>query len=108
MSFSSEDFAQFASNFRWRLQGRDSRGQRFPLNESRLRSRRFRGRHVPYTNLFERGPSAAGRNEALLAEFADFAPRPAPSGENNTPIVIDDEVILVSLYTELTHFLNHL
>lgn len=86
-----EDFAQFASNFRWRFQGRDSRGQRFPLNESRLRSRRIRGRHVPYTNLFERGPSGGGRNEGLLAEFADFAPRPAPSGENNTPIVIDDE-----------------
>lgn len=94
MSFCSEDFAQFASNWRWRLQGRDSRGHRVPLNESvsRLRSRRFRGRHSPYSNLWERGPSPGGRHDAFLADFADLAPRPGPSADNNVPIVIDDEV----------------
>lgn len=89
--FFSEDFAQFASNFRWRLQARDSRGHRVPVND-RLRSRRFRGRHTPYTNLWDSVPPPGGRREALLADLADFAPRPVPSGDNSSPIVIDDEV----------------
>lgn len=88
----SEDFAQFAQNFRWRLQARDPRGQRIALNESRLRARRLRGRHTPYSSLWDRGPSPGPRHEALLAEFADIAPRPSLSGDSASPIVIDDEV----------------
>ena len=90
--FFSEDFAQFASNFRWRIQARDSRAQRLPLNESRLRTRRFRGRHIPYTQLWDRVPPVASRHDSLLADIADFAPRPGPSADNNSPIVIEDEV----------------
>ena len=90
--FLSEDFAQFASNFRWRIQARDSRGQRLPLNESRLRTRRFRGRHIPYTQLWDRVPPVASRHDSLLADIADFAPRPGPSVDSNSPIVIEDEV----------------
>lgn len=86
-----EDFAQFAQNFRWRLQARDPRGQRIALNESRLRARRLRGRHTPYSSLWDRGPSPGPRHEALLAEFADIAPRPSLSGDSASPIVIDDE-----------------
>lgn len=88
----SEDFAQFASNFRWRIQARDSRAQRLPLNESRLRTRRFRGRHIPYTQLWDRVPPVASRPDSLLADIADFAPRPGPSADSNSPIVIEDEV----------------
>lgn len=90
--FFSEDFAQFASNFRWRIQARDSRAQRLPLNESRLRTRRFRGRHIPYTQLWDRVPPVASRPDSLLADIADFAPRPGPSADGNSPIVIEDEV----------------
>lgn len=93
----SEDFAQFASNFRWRLQARESRGHRAPVND-RLRSRRFRGRHTPYTNLWDSPPGA--RREAFLAEFGDFTPRPVPSGDN-TPIVIDEEVFIVLIFESL-------
>ena len=77
------------------------------LNENRLRTRRIRGRHTPYTNLWERGPSPA-RHETLLraTELADFAPRPGPSADNNIPIVIDDEVkILWCSFATNTFFL---
>ena len=99
----SEDFAQFAQSFRWRLQARDSRGQRIALNESRLRARRLRGRHTPYSSLWDRGPSPGPRHDALLAEFADIAPRPSLSGDSASPIVIDDEVkrILIILKFEI-------
>ena len=90
----SEDFAQFASNFRLRLQARESRGHRAPVND-RLRSRRFRGRHTPYTNLWDSVTPPGARREALLAEFADFTPRPVPSGDNSSPIVIDEEVFIL-------------
>lgn len=86
-----EDFAQFASNFRWRLQARESRGHRAPVND-RLRSRRFRGRHTPYTNLWDSVSPSGARRDALLAEFSDFTPRPVPSGDNTSPIVIDEEL----------------
>lgn len=90
----SEDFAQFASNFRWHLQARESRGHRAPVND-RLRSRRFRGRHTPYTNLWDSVSPPGARRDALLAEFTDFTPRPVPSGDNSSPIVIDEEVFVV-------------
>ena len=57
-----------------------------------MRARRLRGRHTPYSSLWDRGPSPGPRHEALLAEFADIAPRPSLSGDSASPIVIDDEV----------------
>lgn len=89
--FPCDDFAQFASSFRLRAQGRDSRGHRLPLNESRLRARRLRGRHLPYSGLWERVTPTTGRHDPLLAELVDLAPRPSTSADGNSPIVIDDE-----------------
>lgn len=99
----SEDFAQFASNFRWRLQARESRGHRAPVND-RLRSRRFRGRHTPYTNLWDSVSPPGARRDALLAEFTDFTPRPVPSGDNSSPIVIDEEVFVVLIFETLPYY----
>ncbi|XP_068673515.1 E3 ubiquitin-protein ligase RNF38-like [Montipora foliosa] len=86
-----EDFAQFASNYRWRIHGRDPRSQRFPLPDNRLRSRRFPRRHLPYSNLWERVPAPSNRHDPLLAELADLVPRPSPPADSNSPIIIDDE-----------------
>lgn len=90
----SDDFAQFASNFRLRLPTRESRGHRAPVN-GRLRSRCFRGRHTPYTNLWESLSPSGARREASLTEFSDFTPRPVPSGDNSSPIIIDEEVFIL-------------
>lgn len=90
-NFPCEDFAQFATNYRWRLHDRNPRGQRLPPPDSRLRSRRFPRRHFPYSNLWERVPAPSSRRDPLSAELADLVPRPSPPADSNSPIIIDDE-----------------